>query len=456
METVDKVVSHAKKHEKELIADLASYCEIPSSTRDPKAILKMGAVVEDRLKKLGADVKRVTLKNHAPPFILATLKAPKNSEKKKTVLIYNHYDVQSADAAAWDSDPFKLTQVNGKLFARGVADNKANMLLRIQAIETLLELTGDLPVNIRWLVEGEEEIGSAGMPEFSEAHSSYWKDCDVCIWETGGLAENDAPFLRLGSKGILYVELSCTFNNNDMHSGLASIADSPVWHLINAISTLRTPEGKVTLDGFYDDALDPTPEERAVMEVSNFDAASFMEEFGIERALESSSDNQKFMEQMYFRGSANICGIWAGFTDQGKIKAVLPNKAFAQLDFRLIPNQNPADILKKLRKHLDARGFFYIKVDQLIHLPTSKHDVTNPYIQKCLKVMTDVYKKQPKVMLISLGSGPNYYIAGRHKIPVVHIGAENASSNAHAPNENIRTADYFKGIETFTAYLYAI
>lgn len=452
----NKVFSNILSNQAGYIEELKTFCKQPSVASKNIGMKEMHDMVLKKLNGIGAITQSIVV-NNSFPYILAELNAPVGANTKKTVLIYNHYDVQPEDPLdEWESAPFDPTIKDGKLYARGVSDNKANLLFRIQAIKNILDTTGDLPVNIKWLIEGEEEIGSINMHYLQEKHGDFWKDCDVCVWETGGVNEDNAPELKLGMKGVLYVELSCEFNKLDLHSGYACIADSPVWRLVHALATIRDVTGNVTVDGMYDNAIYPTQAESQLIVEKVFDPHKFSNEIGIEKTLKSNEDKNEFVKQMYFTATANICGIWAGYTEPKGVKTVLPKKATAKLDFRLIKNQTTNEILDKLRKHLDQRGFDDINIDVLVNEEAGKSSIENPYIKKCYAVFEEYYKTKPTVIITSLGSGPIYYIASIYDIPVVNIGAEYAGCKPHAPNENIRLKDYEHGMTVFTKYLFEL
>ena len=442
-----------EQNKEKYVIELAEFCNQPSVAAEDRGTREMVGLVSKRLKKLGAEVQIVTV-NSSHRYILAELKAKTNSDNKKTVLIYNHYDVQpEGTVEKWHSEPFKLTLKGDKAFARGVADNKGDMLCRIQAVELMLSQNNDLPVNIKWVIEGEEEIGSIHLPQLQQEYGNFWKDCAVCIWEDGAVDGELTPKLPLGMKGILYVELSCEFNENDLHSRNATVVDSPVWHLLNALNTLRNEKGEVLVEGFYDDALQPTPEETKIMEVEDFTIENLVEGASEAHVLIKNDTKLQALNKLYYKGTANICGIWAGNTKEGSISTSIPNKAYAKLDFRLVPNQKPKDILEKLRKHFDKRGFQDVKVNEMVSLECSKTKIENEYVQKCIKVLKEGYGKEPVITIVSLGGGPEHNVSGVYNIPTVRLGVGYPDTRIHGPNENIRISDYLKSIEIFVKYL---
>lgn len=438
------------------IHELVKFCAQPSISIGGRGMDEMFNLVKDKLELLGANVQSVRFKN-GYPIILAEIKAKTNSKKKPTVLIYNHYDVQPEDPLdKWDTPPFEPTIKGGKVYARGVSDNKANLLFRLQVIESILNTYNDLPVNLKWIIEGEEEVGSPSLEQLSVEYGHFWKDANVCIWETGGVTDTGAAELSLGLKGITYIELECTYNKSDLHSGNAAVVGSPVWRLIKALGTLRDVDGNVTVDGLYQHAIKPSKYELDLIKNTNFDSNTFLKDLGAQKSIVDVKDKIAFQHQMYYKCTANICGIWGGYTVENGIKTIIPNKATAKMDFRLVKGITVKDALTKIRKHLDKNGYQDIVLRELISEEAAKTDAGNIYVKKCIKVLKQVYKKDPLVVPTSLGSGPMFYVSDVFNIPTVHIGAENPKSKPHAPNENIRISDYFKAMEAFTTYLFEI
>ncbi len=448
------IFKEVQENKDQYLKELCTFCSQPSIACENLGMDEMAATVVGKLNSLGAVCKVVSVAG-SKPYILAELKAKTDSQNKKTVLIYNHYDVQPVDPISeWDDAPFDIKVKEDKVYGRGVADNKGDLLSRIQAIRLILETQEDLPVNIKWLIEGEEEIGSIHLPDLQKEHGDFWKDCDVCIWEDGWVDENELPLLTLGMKGILCVELECQFNNSDLHSRNAVVVDSPVWRLVSALSTLRDSSGNVLVDGFYEDVVLPTEVEQRLLRESEVAVDRLSTELGASRFLGDS--NADLQDRLYFKGTANICGIWAGYTEPGKVKTIIPNKATAKLDFRLVANQNPADILQKIRAHLDTRGYSDILVKDQVALNPTKTDIDNEYVQKCLQVYKRHYASDPNVAITSLGGGPTYSVAAVYDIPVVRIGIGYPGTQVHAPNENIRIKDYLNTMVVLIDYLFEV
>lgn len=364
-----------------------------------------------------------------------------------TLLIYNHYDVQPAgDEKLWESKPFEPEVRDGHIYARGVADNKGNLLMRLQAIRYYLENYGDLPIRIIYLVEGEEEIGSPNLDALAKAYGHLWKDADLCIWETGGVNEEGSPHTELGMKGVTYLELHSKLGDHDLHSGEASMFESPVWRLVQALNTLRSPEGKVLIDGIREQIKPPAERELQMIKDQMFDLQETLRSEGRDSFLNNEKDKDNILKFHYFEPTCNICGIWGGFMEPGGIKTIIPMEATAKIDLRLVADLDASQIAGMIRAHLDKRGFTDIEVKELIALPVGKTDVNNRFLERSHMLLEEAYGVKPDVTVTSGGSGPFYYIASQFNIPVFHIGALYPANRSHAPNENIRVKDYQKGL----------
>ncbi len=441
---------YLSQQQEKFLEELTLFCQQPSIAASGEGMEKMPLLVQDYLKGLGAEVEVYRVAD-SYPIIFAELKSPR--PKAPTLFIYNHYDVQPPDPLeAWTTPPFAPEVRHGHFYARGVGDNKGNLLSRLQVIGAWQKVHGELPLNIKWVIEGEEEIGSPHLQEFAEKYGYLWQDSDFCLWETGGVNEKGEPILNLGMKGIVYLELSCHFNNYDLHSGLAAIADSPVWRLIQALNTLRDEKGQVLIRDFYEHRQPLRESEEEMLRQKDFDPASFMASKGIQRALVDPQDKVGFLKQMYLGGTVNICGIWGGFTQKG-VKTIVPSQVRAKIDLRLVRGQKTDDIVQKLRRHLDSEGFSDIEIKLLASQEGGQSDITDFYIQETIKILRQTYQKEVDLNLTNLGSGPIYFLASQFNIPVIQIGCGYPGSQIHAPDENVRLTDYWQAQRAFAALL---
>jgi len=428
---------------------LREACSLSSMSGDNEGLASMSRWVEDKLGDTGARTRRLPYEG-APDAILGEL-----GSGERTLLIYDHYDVQPVDPLElWHSKPFDPEIRDDRFFARGAADNKGDLTARLAALEVYRELHGELPVNVKFLVEGEEEVGSK---HFETLITRYRDDlaADGCIWEGHGIDHKGRPALVFGAKGLAYVELTYRGLNDDQHSSVAAYAPSPVWRLIEALTTLRDPSGRVLVDGFYDDVVEPDADDMAMLEAFALEEEAERERLGIYTFVNDDT-GLALKRRIFFEPTCNIAGIVAGFTVPGLSKTVLPKEVLAKIDMRLVPNQDPDEIVAKLRKHLEARGFGDIHVTPMSMEHPVRSSSDSLVAKAALVGLGDVFEEEPSVAPIMIGTGPMYPVAHLLGIPTVSpAGVARPDSNLHAPNENIRTDDFLKVIEYTVGYLKA-
>jgi acetylornithine deacetylase/succinyl-diaminopimelate desuccinylase-like protein len=442
---MSKYYKQIKEKEDKYIQELFEFLCHSSIAATGKGMKEMAGKVQQKLKDLGAKTQLLKA-DGSYPYVYGEL-----GEGEKTLLIYDHYDVQPCENIdLWESKPFEPEIRDGKIYARGVSDNKGNLMLRIQAIRLIQEKLDKLPIKIKFLIEGEEEIGSPGLHKLSDEYGHLWEDADICLWETGGVNEKKQPVMVLGQKGVTYMELSCEQGERDLHSGNASLVNSAVWRLIHALATLRDKVGNVTIPELNKCIRKPTETEKEMIKKQDWDAAEVLKSLGREEFIGGYNVDDKqegVLTKHYFTPTCNICGIWGGFTEPRGIKTVLPNKATAKIDFRLVKDQDSTVVADIVRRYLDEKGFDDVEVNELINEPVHKSDVNNQLLQKVIGIISDSYGENTQLAITSGGSGPGYYVADRFAIPVFHLGAGYPGTNAHAPNENVRIDDYIKAID---------
>lgn len=426
---------------------LTEACAIPSMATERDGLVAMAEWVEQKLAGLGATVERLT-HEEAPDALLGHL-----GTGDKSLLFYDHYDVQPVDPLdEWRSQPFEPEIRDGLFFARGAADNKGDLVARLAALEVYQEVHGDIPFTIKFLVEGEEETGSKSFHEIVERNSDKLK-ADGCIWEGQGIDHSGRPALVFGAKGLAYVELNHKGLNEDQHSSFAVYAPSPAWHMVEALATLRGTDGTVLIDGFYDDVVPPTDDDLAILENFPFDEEAERRRLGTDHFV-GDVTGQEFLRRYFFEPTCNIAGVISGYTVPGASKTVLPKQAMAKLDMRLVPNQDPDDIVAKLRTHLDKRGYGDIGIDSF----SMEHPVrSQPGFalgRAAIEAAAETFQLPPAVAPMMIATGPMHVIARGLGVPTVSpAGVYRPTSDIHAPNENCSVEDYLKIIEYTVAYL---
>jgi acetylornithine deacetylase/succinyl-diaminopimelate desuccinylase-like protein len=359
-------------------------------------------------------------------------------------LFYNHYDVQPPEPLElWDSPPFEPTTRDGKIYARGVADDKGHLASRLAAIEAVRKARGELPCRVKFLVEGEEEIGSVHLEEFVD-HNRDLLRADAAVWESGSVNDRDQPTLYLGMRGICYVELRVRTIAYDAHSGQGgSILPNAAWRLSWALSTLKTPDERIRVPGFYDAVEPPSARDLDLLARLPDDEAELRQRFGVERFLNGAT-GVDLKRQAVFDPTCTICGLTAGYQGPGT-KTVLPAEASAKVDFRLVPRQDPRDIYNKVCRHLQESGFGDVEVTLLSAEHPARIDPDDPFVRLDAWIAEEVYGTPPAIAPLLGGSGPMYPFVEYLGLPIATPGIGYPEARVHAPNENVRIADFVRG-----------
>ncbi|MDK2981954.1 MAG: hypothetical protein PWQ55_2301 [Chloroflexota bacterium] len=431
------------------LEELALLVAQPSVSARREGLVECADLVEGLFRKRDFDVQR--FENEGAPILVAERKG----RSDKTVLFYNHYDVQPAEPLhRWKTPPFELARNDGRVFGRGANDNKGNITNRLLAIDALLAEEGELPCTVKFLIEGEEETTSENFNPFVHAHKELLR-ADACLWEFGEVDANDLPMQFLGLRGILYVELELETAKRDVHSGVGgSIIQNAAWRLVWALNTLKGEDERIQLPGFYDDVLSPSDQDRAFMQALPDNAADYRKRFGVQTFLNGIEGGVDLALAEAFQPTCTICGLSSGYHGQGA-KTIVPAKAGAKLDFRLVPNQRPEKILRALREHLDAHGFTDVRMTVLSSDAPARTDPHDPFIQLVVETSGEVYDQPMKIVPMTGGSGPNAIVQDALDIPIASLGIGYPDCRAHAPNENIRLDLYLKTAKHITRILNA-
>jgi len=449
MTSFAKIDQYLESHLDDSIDELSKLCAQPSVAAQNLGLDETAHMVAEMLKTRGFDTE-----------ILATAGAPVVfAERKgvgdKTMLIYNHYDVQPAEPLElWESPPFEPTIRDGKLYARGVSDDKGHLVSRLFAIDALLDAEGELPCNVKIVVEGEEEVGSVHLPEFVKNNVDKLA-ADACIWEFGTVDHREIPIQYLGLRGICYVELSVETAKVDVHSGIGgSIMPNAAWRLVWALSTLKGPDERIRIPGYYDSVEPPTERDRKLMAALPDVGDEYKKRFGVKSFLKGLEDGLEFHMEEAFPPTCTICGLTSGYQGPGS-KTIIPAKASAKVDFRLAMGQTIDGVLDGLRAHLDAEGFADVEITFLGGGPAAKTDPDDPFVELVTSTAEEIYGNPMEIVPMIGGSGPNYAFKHHLNLPIVTAGVGHPESGAHAPNENLRLDLYLKGAKHITRILKA-
>ncbi|MFL5735081.1 MAG: M20/M25/M40 family metallo-hydrolase [Chloroflexia bacterium] len=445
-EQLRKVFAWIDDQREAAIADLQRFCQQPSVAAQGLGMREMAAVVEQSLADLGASTSLIPTSGY--PVVAGTLEG----EGERRLVIYNHYDVQPPEPLEeWVSPPFEPTIRDEALYARGVADNKGNVVARLWAAQAWLAVRGSLPCALTFIIEGEEEVGSPHLGEFAAANRHLLRG-DACLWEAGYRSPSGALSLYCGLKGILYVELRVKGVAYDLHSSAATLAPNAAWRLVEALKSLRDAEGRVLIPGFYDDVRPPTARELELLRASPVDAESLRRTWGVDRLLGPSQDPFDLTVRDLFEPTCNIAGIWGGYSGPGS-KTVLPATAAAKIDFRLVPDQDPRRIAGALRDHLARSGFSDVEVVEMEGSERpAQSPVDTPLVDALVGSALTVYGLTPRVLPRMAATGPMEQLCQRYGLPAVGgAGVGYPGSRTHAPNENIKVDDFVLGIKHVAA-----
>ena len=424
----------------EYLAWLQRLVRQPSVAAQDVGMVETAALVEGMLTGIGAEGRQIDTRG-GYPVVYGEIEGA----SAKTLSFYNHYDVQPAEPLElWDGDPWAAEVRDGRIWGRGVSDNKGNIAARVAAVDAYRRVRGTLPLRVKFIVEGEEEIGSPHLSHFADDHPDLCR-ADGCIWEFGGTDLDGRPLVHLGLKGICYVELRAAGAKADQHSSIATSTPNPAWRLVWALASLKGPDERVRIPGFYDTVVPPTADELAMLERMPNLERQRLEHLGLDRFLLDLTGIE-LLERDYFEPTCTISGIVSGYTGEGS-KTVLPSRAMAKVDMRLVPDQDPHEIFALLRRHLDAQGFGDVEATLLGPERPGRSSPSSPIARVVIETSSELFGQEPVVVPTSSGSGPWYELCNRFGVDGCTAGVGHARSQAHAPNENIYVADFVRGIK---------
>lgn len=433
-------------HKDRFLNELLDLLRIPSVSARSEHINDMqhcATAVQKRLLEAGAQRAEIyETKGHPVVYAERIIEA-----SLPTVLVYGHYDVQPADPLElWHSGPFEPLQKDGKIYARGACDDKGQFYMHIKALETLVQ-TNSQPVNIKFLIEGEEEIGSANLGNFIKENKDLLK-ADVILISDTAMLSMDTPSIDVGVRGLSYIEVEVSGPSRDLHSGVyGGAVANPITILAQMISSLHDENNHITIPGFYNDVVEATADERAAMAKAPYNENEYKADLGVKELWGEKGYTTN--ERTGIRPTLELNGIWGGYTGEGA-KTVLPAKAFAKISCRLVPNQHHEKITQLLINHLHKIAPPYIT------LKAAEHHGGDPYMTP---VDSIEYQAAAKAIEAGFGKAP-IPVRGGGSIPItalfekelgcktVFLGFGLDSDNLHSPNEKFDIYNFYKGIET--------
>ena len=441
-----------EQNQSRLLDELKDFLRIPSISTLPEYkpdVQRAAGFVADSLKRAGLENVEIIPTDGNPLVYGDWLHAA----GKPTVLCYGHYDVQPPDPLElWHSPPFEPAVRDGNIYARGSADDKGQMYMHIKAVEALRAVNGTLPVNLKFLIEGEEEVGGASIAAYVARNPAKLK-ADVALVSDTALYADGLPTLCIGLRGLVYMEVEATGPARDLHSGLyGGTAPNPVFGLIELLAKCKDGQGSIRIPGIYDDVAPPAAAEKDSWNALPFREADFLKN-EIGAAALTGEPGYSVFERIWARPTFEVHGIAGGFTGAGA-KTVIPSKATAKVSFRLVPNQNPDKILASFREFLQRNAPAGIRIDLrvLSASPAVMVDPSHPAIQTAARAFSDMLGR-PTVFTRSGGSIPVVGDFANHlRIPSILMGFGLPDDGLHSPNEKYRLANYYKGIMTIAHF----
>lgn len=443
--SLDPVFAHIEKQEESFVQRLMDYVRHPSISAHNIGIAEVAAILVDILKGLGMEAEAVPTSNH--PMVLGKRMV---SPEKPTVMFYGHYDVQPADPLElWTTPPFEPTIRDGRIYARGVGDNKGQHFAQLLAIESYLAIHGELPCNVIFLLEGEEEIGSPHIAEFAQEHAARL-NADLVITSDGPLHDSGAPIVTFGARGIASFELHVKTASRDVHSGnFGGVVPNAIWKLVHLLSTMKNAEGEITIDGIADVVTPPTNRERAA--VANLPLDIEGVKAGLAMADLDAPKDRGYYDRLMFHPTLTINGLHGGYAGPGS-KTVLPCEAFAKCDMRLVDPLTPDYVYEKVAAHVAKHAPDVEFVRQNSMLP-SRTSLDSPYFEPLRRAVLHARGVEPLLYPTMPASFPDYVFTKTLGIASFGVPYANADEANHAPDENMEIVRFVDGIRTGASIL---
>ena len=437
-----------KKFENDEVAQ--HYFEVLRTLISKKSIFAQQIGLKEVATYLGeiftaAGAKVMIDDSYTAPFVLAEFQS--DNPEAKTIIFYHHYDTVPADNdQPWTNDPFTLSVHYGVMYGRGVDDDKGHITARLTAVRKYIRENGSLPVNIIFMMEGAEESASTDLDKYLAKHKKHLRGADLLVWEQG--TRNNLGQLEIsgGNKGIVTFDMSVDSAEVDIHSSYGGVINSASWYLMDAISSLRSADGRILVEGIYEQVQEPNERELALIAQYALKTPEELKEiYGLQLPV-LKEDRQEFLRRFYFEPAINIEGFGSGYQGQG-VKTILPAYASAKMEVRLVPGLEPHDVLDKIRKQLDKNGYDKVELTYTLGEMSYRSDMSAPSILNVIELAKDFYPEGISVLPTSAGTGPMHTVFEALEVPMAAFGLGNANSRDHGGDENVKIADYYTHIE---------
>lgn len=437
-----------KKFENDEVAQ--HYFEVLRTLISKKSIFAQQIGLKEVATYLGeiftaAGAKVMIDDSYTAPFVLAEFQS--DNPEAKTIIFYHHYDTVPADNdQPWTNDPFTLSVHYGVMYGRGVDDDKGHITARLTAVRKYIREHGSLPVNIIFMMEGAEESASTDLDKYLAKHKKHLWGADLLVWEQG--TRNNLGQLEIsgGNKGIVTFDMSVRSAEVDIHSSYGCVINSASWYLMDAISSLRSADGRILVEGIYEQVQEPNERELALIAQYALKTPEELKEiYGLQLPV-LKEDRQEFLRRFYFEPAINIEGFGSGYQGQG-VKTILPAYASAKMEVRLVPGLEPHDVLDKIRKQLDKNGYDKVELTYTLGEMSYRSDMSAPSILNVIELAKDFYPEGISVLPTSAGTGPMHTVFEALEVPMAAFGLGNANSRDHGGDENVKIADYYTHIE---------
>ena len=444
MSPLDRVLSYVDDSAEQMIADLLPVLRQPSISATGEGIRECAEMLARLLTDEGIEAQIVETAGH--PVVVGRTADVVDAPR---LLVYGHYDVQPADPLEdWATPPFEPTIRDGRIYGRGSGDNKGQFFAQLMGYRAWRAVAGNAPINLTFVLDGEEECGSEHLPDFARANPDLVA-ADVAYLSDGPVDDSGSYRVVLGVRGILALELRTSGASRDYHSGhLGNLLPNPAWELVEALHTMRASDGRILIDGFFDGVQEPDAATRDAVAALPVDLPAFFRDHGVDHL--APLPEAGFHERLMFQPTLNISGLQAGYAGQGS-KTIIPNTAVARLDIRLVVDQDPADIYRKVCRHLErhAPG---VTVRQLGGgVRPSRTPVHHPAVDLIRDAVERATGETPLVLPSTGGTLPDYVFTEIAGLPLVKVPYANADEANHAPNENLELARFVSGVRIAAA-----